>query len=350
MISQTEVTLHTERKGSIGGSDVGALWNLDFGCRRRLGYQVQGIIADFPKEDRPEFERGHYMEDVVARLFADKTRRPVSYDPAGRRHPDYPYMVVHMDRIIQDPKRQGSGYLEIKVVNYRTFKKFMKEGLKGSYILQGQHGLAVTSWEWGSYAVLCLEPWLFKWFDYERDQELIDKIIAEEKQFMSDLEHNVEFARLPEKDRRCFSCEWRLSCKAAELANLIPPGERDAELIELPELLPLAAEINELKSMGKDIEAMIEELNSQAMTAINSHATLAEDGKTTIYPAGARYPGGRTLRLQNKGSKKWDDKALWALWNRAGENLKKLLGPYCNNGKEGKPPEPYLKHYWTGDK
>ena len=41
---------------------------------------------------------------------------------------------------------------------------------------------------------------------------------------------------------------------------------------------------------------------------------------------------------------------LWALYEKGTDRLKEMLGPYCNFGKEGRPPKPHVRHYWTGDK
>lgn len=346
-ITQAELTLHQERRGVIGGSDVGAIFNLDWGCKRRLFYEKSGRAPDFPQADNPIFERGHYMEEVIARMYADKTGRPVKIAPRIA-HPSRPWMVVHMDRIVTAPDKAGDGYLEIKCVNRRTFQDFKRNGLKESYILQVQHGLAVTGYTWGSYAILCIDPWEFKWFDVERDNEIVERLYKAEAQFMSDVEHGAEYVRLPPTDKRCATCLYRHSCQGDALRDAIPVSERDAELVEMPELLPIAAELHELETMKTDAEEMIAEAKEKLMAAIESHATPGPDGKL-IYPVGVRYPGGRALRMQNKGSKKWDAKALWALYEKGTPRLRELLGPYCNNGKEGKPPTPYIRAFWTGE-
>ena len=87
------------------------------------------------------------------------------------------------------------------------------------------------------------------------------------------------------------------------------------------------------------------------MEAIETAATTTETGDK-VYPAGAKYPGGRSYRIQPAGSRKWDQKALWAMWDspQATQRLKELLGKFCNNGEKGKPPKASLRHYWTGDK
>lgn len=347
MTTQAELQLHSERKGVIGGSDVGSIYDLDWGCKRRLWYEKSGIAPDFEEKERPEFERGKYMERVVAEIYADKTQRIVELAPRIS-HPKYPWMIVHMDRIVKAPEKIGKGYLEIKVVNYRTFKKFMKEGLHGSYILQGQHGLGVTGYHWGSYAILCLEPWLFKYFDFERDEELIATIIEREAQFMSDVQNKAEYVRLAPTDHRCHVCQWRHSCQAEALNGVVPSGDIEGELIERPELLPIAAELRELDQMLGDTEALYNEANTAMEQAIEALAKVDEAGNKT-YPPGIKFPGlGVTHRIQPKGSRKWDQPALWGLYDKASDNLKRLLGKYCNDGKTGRPPKAHLKHYWNG--
>lgn len=347
MASQAELTLKTERRGVIGGSDVGSIFDLDWGCKRRLFYEKSGRAPDFPERDNPIFERGHYMEEVIARMYADKSGRPVRISPRVA-HPARPWMVVHMDRIVTAPDKAGDGYLEIKCVNRRTFAEFKKSGLKESYILQVQHGLAVTGYTWGSYAILCIDPWDFKWFDVEVDYDIVERLYIAEERFMQDVKNGAEYVRLPATDKRCATCLYRHSCQGEALAGLIPPGDRDADLVDAPDLLPVAAELNELATMKADVEAMIEDAKGRMMEAINALAKPGPDGEL-IYPAGVRYPGGRTLRVQNKGSRKWDAKALWALYEKGTPRLKEMLGPYCNNGKEGKAPEPFIRTYWTGE-
>jgi hypothetical protein len=350
MATQAEFTLHQERQGVIGGSDTGALYNLDWGCIRRLAYEKSGVKPDFEELWKPEFERGKYMEKVVAEIYADKTQRTVKLSPR-KAHPERPYMVVHMDREIESPEKAGPGYLEIKVVNFRTMRKFKKEGLHHSYILQVQHGLAVTDYQWGSYAILCLEPWEFKYFDVERDEEIVQALKDKEAQFMSDIEHKIEYARLEATDKRCHVCPYRATCQAEALNGLVPQGETEGDIIERPELLPLAAELRELGIMFDDINALYDETSKQMQDAIEALATVKEDGKKT-YPGGVRYPGGRTIRIQPDGSRKWDQKALWGLWDspKATPLLKQLLGKYCKDGKKGTPPKASIRSYWTGEK
>jgi hypothetical protein len=331
-----EKQLHLERAKIIGGSDVGALWSLDWGCRRELDYEKSGTTPDFPEISRPEFERGKYIESVVAQMYADKTKRQVTTTPLVH-HKSIEGFGVHMDRIVNAPEREEPGYLEIKVVNRRTMKKFKIDGLHGSYVLQMQGGLSVTGMQWGSFAVLCLDPWEFLWFDVERDEEIIQRIETEVVQFWKDMKNDPkpELARLPLGDKRCFTCQYRRTCRGTELDALTPQGEGAEDLIDRPDLLPLAAEAHEISVMQDDLDAMLKEINAQMLAAIG-----------TSY--GVSYPGGRSLRIAPKGSKKWDSKALWALWEKATPRLKEMLGPYCNNGKEGRPPAPFVRHYWTG--
>jgi hypothetical protein len=349
MATKDELTLNQERQRVLGGSDIGSLYNLDWGCIRKLWYDKSGTKPDFPEKDIPEFERGHYLEPVVAKLYADKSGREVELAP---RMVDriFPYLVVHMDRIVRAPDRQiGNGYLEIKVVNFRTFKKFNTEGLHESYILQVQHGLGITNYSWGSYAILCPDPWQFKWFDVDMDLDIIERIRQSAKDFMGTIALPINpYDRLPMPDKRCFTCPWRHYCRKDELEAFNQAEVQDSDLLDMPELLPLAAERHELDGMLEDLQGMLTENTTKVKEAIEARATEV-DGKR-VYPIGAKGPGFKIIRIQPKGQKRWDSKALWALWDKSTPRLKELLGPYCNHGKEGKPPSASVRHYWTGDK
>jgi predicted phage-related endonuclease len=333
-----DATLHRERKNIIGGSDVGSLWNLDFGCRRKLQYEKSGTPADFPSVDRPEFERGKYMEEVVARLYADKTGRKVEITGL-KVHPEYPWMGVHMDRVVTSKERPGPGYLEIKVVNWRKFKEFKRTGLRDSYILQVQHGLAVTGFQWGSYGLLCLDPWEFKWFDVERDEELINKVVEAERQFMADAENKAWAVKLEPDDGRCATCQYRATCQGEALT--IAGDLKLADLKALPELLPIAAEYNELSIMEKDCKAMQDECKKTAMELMGKDAE------------GAKFNGGYARWINLKQSpddaqrRSWDTKALTAMYQKGTPRLKELMGKFY---RPKEPPTPYIRFFWTGDK
>lgn len=322
----TEQDLRIERAGAIGASDAGALYNLDFGCRRRLVYRLRGAPKDFPDILTAALERGKYLEPVVRRLYRDRTQRTL--DPRGViAHPDRPWMVCHQDDSVEAPERAGPGTGEYKVVHWKVMKGFKKEGIRESIILQMAHSLAITGGSWGSFGVLCPEPWEFLWFDVERDQTLIDKYLADLDEFWGIAQNGPFPEALPATDKRCQTCPWRRTCQGELLAQAIPQnGERRAgELEPDASILPLATELRDRQELMEEAGELVEETKEQIREKLGDKP-------------GATFPGGRVL-LSRFASTRWDTEALTALI--ADPELAVLLAKYRKTS-EGST----LRLYW----
>jgi predicted phage-related endonuclease len=295
MATQGQMSFLEERKTGLGGSDIGSVYNIGFGCQRKLAYEKRGFELDYPKPNPPEFERGNYIEPVVLQLYQDYTGRELS--PANiERHPDYPYMLVHMDAVASSPEKDGPGYFEAKVVNRFVMKRFMKEGLRDEYILQMQHGLSCTGFKWGSFGVLCLESWSFKWFDVDRDEAIITKLIEDEAAFWAKIENGPMPEPLEDaKDRRCQTCPYRKTCRAEELSPT-PSGGEGGEIVSAPELSPLFSECVELESLKDEATQMYEEARGRLKDAVGERYGVVAPGFRALYPTWTE--------------ERWDTKAL----------------------------------------
>jgi predicted phage-related endonuclease len=166
-----------------------------------LYWEIRGEI---PKP-QIQFEKlarvGSLLEDDVAELYIDETSRTLidraEYRDDGsrwdiRRHPEIEWMVAAPDMEVKDPaldkdakgllfEAKGNGILEIKTKDpWAEF--FDEEGNPPlEVIVQHQHQLAVTGFEWGSIAVLMGRRFYF--VDMRRDDEFIKLLIEEEEEF-----------------------------------------------------------------------------------------------------------------------------------------------------------------------
>jgi putative phage-type endonuclease len=174
-----EEFLKRRRKG-IGGSDVGAVLGVD---RYRDAIDVF-LDKTQPMEDidNPNMERGRMMEAVVAVKWTMATGRRIK---AGkfRKHRMYPWLLGNPDRIIlaegkapYETIENGNGVLELKTANQYVFKQIKDQGLPQSYLLQLQHYMGVCGLEWGSFGVLCADPWEFLHFDVAFDPDLFEQV------------------------------------------------------------------------------------------------------------------------------------------------------------------------------
>jgi predicted phage-related endonuclease len=279
-----------ERRRGIGGSDAGALFPEDsrYGCPLRLYYDKTNTIPDFLRSEREEsiLERGTMLEDIVAQLFVQKTALKVRRWPA-RESKLNPILRVNMDRQIIGvtleqlkalwpdnaeiqalDSEPGPGYLECKTTNDWEFRRMEKEGVIADYILQTQHGIGVTGYKWGVFAVLEPTTWKLAIFPYVRKENLIAEIQRRAEIFWN--QHvliGVPPTPLAAPDNRCKNCLFRKSCPlASEIAKLAPKDDWNGEcppredLAELVEELKIAEQIADEKADAvKEIKTAIQE-------------------------------------------------------------------------------------------
>lgn len=300
---------HNERLTGIGGSDCAGIFNLGYGCRRKLFYEKRRVLPDYPTTEAPELERGTLLEPVVAELYRKRTGRPVRLMPL-QRHILYDWMIVHVDGETEAPDKPGPGYVEFKCINRFAMKQFKREGLREQYILQLQHGMAVCGYQWGSFGLLCIDPWEFAWFDVARDEDMIEQIITEGDVLWSRIQNGPEPDPLPDpKDKRCGTCPWRKTCRKEELAALDSTlKEADKTLPLRADLLPLVAEVVELAELAKEAGEL--------------HGTAKNELKQALENLpGIIVPGFRVYHTASNPDK-WDTKALDALQKKALDTYK----------------------------
>ena len=163
------------RKQGLGGSDAPVAANLSkYKSPATLILEKQGRLP-VPELETKAMKRGNRFEEVVAEIYEEETGRKIRRI-GTRWHEEHAFMLCHLDRqILSDPR--GPGSLQIKTTR---LKQDWDEGIPDHVMVQVQHELAVTGYRWASIAVLFdLDD--FRYFDVERDNELIEYIITIEK-------------------------------------------------------------------------------------------------------------------------------------------------------------------------
>jgi putative phage-type endonuclease len=244
-----------DRLTGIGGSDIHHLFNLPpYGCARRLSYEKQSIAPDYPVDETGPMRRGKLLEPIIADEYAEATGRTVETRPQ-LRHPDYPWAVVHIDRIVD-----GNRVLEIKSVGREMFYTVKREGLIDAYVLQVQHGMFVTRMDHGAFAVHEPGSWKLLHWDVERDDALIAEIVEVGSQFWTDLQAGAMPERLEPRSPQCQSCPYRTTCQGEHLLESMPQSTDEIPMVydlaalvnDYAEIRALAAETEELKDAAKD--------------------------------------------------------------------------------------------------
>lgn len=123
---------------------------------------------------------GTALEHIIATVYAERTGTKVRKLNAVLQHPQYPFMLANLDRVVQHPT-DGSGILEVKTAGLHS-AMFWEEGVPDSYQCQVLHQLAVTGKDWCDVAVL-IAGQDFRVYRIVRDDAKIYDLIQREDKF-----------------------------------------------------------------------------------------------------------------------------------------------------------------------
>lgn len=177
------------RRCGIGGSDAAVImgvspWKslMDLWLEK-TGQYVEGI-------DSESMYWGRVLEDVIAKEFAIRNKLKIRRVNAILQHPDYPYMIANVDRVIVG-RKEG---LEIKT-GHEFSSQHWENGVPAYYYAQVQHYMAVTGFKLWHIAVL-IGGNKYEQFVVHRSEDYINELIAAEAEFWQ----MVQEERLPEFD------------------------------------------------------------------------------------------------------------------------------------------------------
>lgn len=166
------------RRGFIGGSDAGAVVGMnEYSSPYALWCEKTGRVPGF--DGNLTTTVGAYLEDLVARLFTQRTGIKVRRKNAMLVNSEYPWACADVDRIVSGE----DALLEIKTTNsIPAMKKIAGGEYPEHWYCQMTHYLAVTGMQRAYLAVLvnCRE---LKIYTLERDQTEIDALMAAEEEF-----------------------------------------------------------------------------------------------------------------------------------------------------------------------
>ncbi|EAF5578141.1 hypothetical protein EIP23_14695 [Listeria monocytogenes] len=169
--------LLTRRQG-IGGSDAGIIMGLNkYKTAFELWLDKTGQVL--PDESAGEAAYwGNQMEEVVAKEFEKRTGKKVRRSNMMYQHPEHDFMLANVDRFIVGE----DALLECKTASAYLAKEWEADEVPATYLVQIQHYLAVTG-KSKAYVAVLIGGNKFIWKEIERDEELINQIIAFELDF-----------------------------------------------------------------------------------------------------------------------------------------------------------------------
>jgi putative phage-type endonuclease len=251
--------LEWRRKG-LGGSDIGAICGLNK-WKSPVGVYLEktGELKDEGQSESAYW--GNVLEDVVAKEFEIRTGKKVKRKNAILQHPEYPWMIANVDRVIVGEK----AILECKTTSTYNNEDWQDDKVPESYILQVQHYLAVSGLK-KAYIACLVGGNRFICKEIERDEELIDHLIGIEKDFWKLVEDRTP----PTMDGSEASSEL--------LSRLYPKSIEGAEILLPSEARYLSIKREELIAQEKDIEGQINEIENKLKQMLETNESGLCDG------------------------------------------------------------------------
>lgn len=158
------------RRGGIGGSDAAAVVGLNpWSSPYEVWADKRGLLPD--KEETEAMRLGNYLEDYVARRFAEETGKNVRAYKYMLGSVRYPWARADIDRRIVG---ENAG-LECKTTRIHGTGK---RGYPDHYYAQCMHYIAVTGADRWYLAILNLADGTFTWHVVERNEEDIAALMA----------------------------------------------------------------------------------------------------------------------------------------------------------------------------
>ncbi|TCJ87988.1 UNVERIFIED_ORG: putative phage-type endonuclease [Anoxybacillus amylolyticus] len=232
------------RQKGIGGSDAAAIAGLNkYKSPIQVYYEkVEGVKESVPSEAA---YWGTILEDIVAQEFSRRTGLKVRRRNAILRHPEYPFMIANIDRLVVG---EDAG-LECKTASEYLKDEWVEgEKIPDQYFIQCQHYMAVTGRSRWYIAVL-IGGNKFRWDVIERDEGIIRYLIEIESEFWQ----RVIEKRPPEVDG----------------------SEASTNLLNL--LYPVESVVDDEAELPREVEALIAELE-----AVNAEIKQKSERKAEI--------------------------------------------------------------------
>lgn len=254
--SNKDVTLN--RNKFIGGSDIAKIMGLSrWGTPLKLWAEKTGKLPVPDLSNVEAVEMGTRLEQFVADLFAVKTGKSVRRSPKYYQHPDYPYMIAHVDRLVTGTDE----LLECKTCSAFKADEWEGEEIPQEYILQVMWYLGITGRKIGHIAVL-IGGQSFKYKQIEFDAELFETMVEAAKEFWGHVQEDTPPAIMPTDDE---TLKDLYSEHSEVMIELYPKDEETAQAAQTLEdkiayLQEIKAHIKNYQDEQKKIETTIKDI------------------------------------------------------------------------------------------
>ena len=242
----------------IGGSDIAKVMGLSrWGTPLSLWAEKTGKIPPKDLSNVEAVELGNDLEDFVANKFSQKTGKAVRRSPKVYQHPQYPYMVAHIDRLVTGTDE----LLECKTCSFFKKDEWEGEEIPQEYILQVIWYLGITGRKVGYIAVL-IGGQSFKYNTIEFDSVLFDKTVESAKDFWQHVQDDTPVDIVATDDE---TLKDLYSNHSEIMIDLIPTDEQTKQACDVLEekvgyLQEIKMHIKQLQDEQKEIETTVKDI------------------------------------------------------------------------------------------
>lgn len=233
------------RKKSIGGSDAGALMDMNpYQSPVSLYADKKGLSKD--KETNEAMRLGNDLEDYVARRWMEKAGKKVRADNFMYQHDDYDFITANIDR---DVVGENAG-LECKTMS--GFAKYDLENgeVPAQYYAQCQHYMLVKGYDKMYLAILVFQRGIYC-LEVERNEEFIKELLAAEIDFWTNY---IEKDQMPPPDGSDASMEAIKQIYPSDINSQMQLPNADADIRRY---LELGKAIKDIEEEKKKIQAQL---------------------------------------------------------------------------------------------
>jgi putative phage-type endonuclease len=247
--------LQWRRKG-LGGSDAGPVAGFSkYRSPVMVWLEKTGKVE--PSQEESQAARfGRKLEPIVADEFSERTGLKVEPVHEILQHPDHPFMLANLDRIIHMDGVQG--VLECKTADKFLAAEWDDEKIPDHYYLQVQHYLAVTGLQFAYIAVL-IGGNDFRYKRIDRNDEVISHLIKIESDFWQLVENDTP----PALDG---------TEATTQLLKEMYPDSNGQEIILPDEAAEWVRQYHEAAAKIKEFELMKAEAQNKLLYAMKDYA------------------------------------------------------------------------------
>jgi len=211
------------RRTGIGSSDAAAILGLNpWRSPLQVWLDKTGMAAETPQNDAMRL--GNWLEDPIARAWAERRGVKVRRVRAILQHPTMPFALANLDRVATVERKTGP--VEVKAT--RLADQWDNGTAPDLYVVQVQHQLLVTGYDAG-YLVALVQSTTLEERRIERDPALLEVLVEAEAAFWELVKNGTPPAPTgTEGDRRALEALYaKATDKQVEITDEALKAARD---------------------------------------------------------------------------------------------------------------------------